>query len=138
MTLTIGATAFDRYDGDILLPRRTTSRFASPVQPYAGIQVLPEYAPPFTLECIRYTAEGSLSYEREVIERSIGQVLPVVDDGEMYEMLPWRVVFAILDAAVTSTVVPLAMGSRYDIPFVLRPAGIIQATITMQAVPIAY
>jgi hypothetical protein len=137
MTLRIGTMDFDSFDGEILLPQRSTHRFESPAVAYAGVQVLPNSAPPFALKCIRMTPAALLVSDAEIINASVGQIVPIVHDALVYEYLPYRLVFIVLSIQINETrKLPLVSGSRYGTPYTYTPGGQITTTITLQAVPL--
>lgn len=133
----IAGIPFDTYDGEIQLPKRSTHRFSSPVVPYAGLQVLPPSGPPFTLRLTRFASADTLQAEVDRLNASVGNVVPIIDDGIVYEFLPHRLLFAILDVQVVeSSRIVHAAGSRDGIPYSFSPASKVVANITFQAVPI--
>lgn len=137
MTIRIGIVDFDSHDGEILLPQRSTHRFQSPAYAYAGVQVLPAAAPPFTLKCIRLTSTVNLQPDVDAITASVGQVLPIIHDGIVYEQLPYRLRFILLDVQVIETRrLVLATGSRFGTAFAIGPAAQITVGLTLQAVPL--
>jgi len=137
MTIRIGIADFDSHDGEILLPQRSTHRFQSPAYEYAGVQILPKAAPPFTLKCIRMVSPANLQNDVDVITASVGQIVPIIHDGIVYEQLPYRLRFIVLDVQIIETRrLVLATGSRFGTPFTISPAAQITAGLTLQAVPL--
>jgi len=133
----IAGIPFDTYDGEIQLPKRSTHRYNSPVVPYGGIQVMPISGPAFTLRLTRFAAADTLHHELDRLNASVGNVVPIIDDGIVYEFLPYRLLFAILDVQIVeSSRIVHAAGSRDGIPYSFSPAAKVVANITFQAVPI--
>jgi len=138
MTTRIGIADFDSIEGEILLPQRSTHRFESSAFAYAGVQVLPVSAPPFTLKCIRMTPIAALQSDVAIITASVGQVLPIIHAGITYELAPYQLRFIVLDVNIIETRrLVLATGSRFGVPYTYTPAAQITAALTLQAVPIA-
>lgn len=136
MTIRIGIADFDSHDGEILLPQRSTHRFQSSAFAFAGVQVLPPTAPPFTLKCTRLTSPAFLQSDVDTITASVGQVLPIIHDGIIFEQLPYRLRFILLDVQLIETRrLHLATGSRWGTPFTYNPGAQIQVALTLQAVP---
>ncbi len=134
----IAGIPFDTYDGEIQLLKRSTHRYSSPVVPYAGIQVMPVSSPAFTLRLTRFAPADTLQHEVDRLNASVGNVVPIIDDGIVYEFLPYRLLFAILDVQiVASSRIVHAAGSRDGIAYSFSPAAKVVANITMQAVPLS-
>ena len=137
MTIRSGIADFDSHEGEILLPQRSTHRFESPAFAFAGVQLMPRTAPPFTLKCLRHVSPVNLQSDVDIITASVGQVLPIIHDGIVYEQLPYRLRFIVLGVNIVETRrLILAAGSRFGSPYTISPAAQITASITMQAVPL--
>lgn len=136
MSLRINTKYFDVMQGEILLPRRSTERFSSPSTPQAGIQVLPAMGPPFTLELTRYNAKSLLQAELDYGRSLIGSIVSLTFNGVVYDYLPYRCKFAVLDVTPSRTdTLLMASGSRGGVTYTYAPASIVVANYTFQAVP---
>lgn len=135
--LVIAGVAMDIVEGEILLPQRSTERFVTPGAPHAGIQVLPVQGSPFTLQVTRYTPAGQLQAEADWFRSLIGNVVRLRFNSIEYDLLPYRLRFAVLDTQLTeSRVIPFASGSRAGVPYQFAPAGIVRVSVTLQSVPL--
>lgn len=137
MTIAINGIHFDIYDGEIQLPKRSTHRYSSPAVPYAGIQVLPPSGPPFTLRLTRFAPSNQLQFDVERFNAAVGNIVSIIDNGIVYEFLPYRLLFAILDVQIVeASRIVHAAGSRLGIPYSYTPAAKTITNFTLQAVPI--
>lgn len=136
MSFLIDNRYFDVMQGEIILPRRSTERFASPSAPHAGLQVLPTMGPTFSLELTRFNAKNLLQAEIDAGNALIGALVRFTFNGVVYDRLPYRCRFAVLAFQPTRTdTLLMAAGSRNGVAFKFEPACIVVGSYTFQAVP---
>lgn len=137
MSIRINTKTFDVVEGEILLPKRSTQRFASPSSEHAGVQVLPSMATPFSLNLTRYNHANLLQAELDYGRNLVGNLVSLTFNGIVYEWIQYRLRFLVLDVQPSRTaVLPFASGSRNGVAFTYDPASVVVAVYTFQAVPL--
>lgn len=95
--ITIGGTAFDDYEGTILVPRKRVITYARSDKEDVGAQVLPLTGESFSLETVRYEDPADVVTLINAIKALIGTDVAIVTDTINYST-DYTLVFTVEDA----------------------------------------
>lgn len=137
MSFTINGYQFNHREGQLHLPKRATEVFASPANPYIGVQVLPPMSPPSKLTLKKYAVRGALAVNRNVQLESVGQIVTIIDEhGINYTHHPYRLLWLVADVTlVTADIIPAAHGYLGNVAFDYAPASRVVTEWTLYPLP---
>lgn len=138
MSLSVSGFIFDRYEGEIVLPKWAGEVFSHPGTPNAGVHMRPPRGEPFTLRVTRLDDDRLLDEQRRRVIDQIGITQDLIDAEVNYLQLPYRLRFFITDVVVVSAErINFASGFRGGSSYQFTPACRLVFDITFVPVPVS-
>lgn len=128
---------FDRREGTLHLPTRSTVVYSSPASPYVGAQILPPSSPSSKIQLKKYAAQNALAVNRNIQLATIGQIVSLIDEhGINYAQLPYRLLWFVADVRVmTADIIAAASGYLGSTSYHYTPASRLVTEWTLYPLP---
>ena len=137
MTLRIGATEFDKYEGTINLPKLSTRSFTHCGVPHAGVQIRAVRPEPFKLKLWYHDDAQFLAHNQQFQRDQISTAVYLNANGVSYEQPPYRLRFFVIEVSIIKAdLVAHASGTRNGSSYSWTPASLVVSEWTLLSVPL--